>query len=393
MKIENAQIYLGSTHQYAQHHEVEESLIEGTSKPGTVWSADNLENGSVYQHKESHDYLELSTEAQFMQLSQSSMKAPDFLPSTDSSLRTEPSVPVIPTEFPKMISGIAPTEAAVEITPPHEARLQLLIAMIEVITGKKFDFSNIRHFKQPEEAANKVAQEMVNPSAVESNTSEYGFAYHYSETYSESEQTQFNAQGIIHTADGKEINISLELNMSREFTRHHNIDIRAGAAEVKDPLVINFNGASAQLTEEKFSFDIDNDGTEDQISFVGPNSGFLALDNNQDGIINNGSELFGALSGNGFAELAQYDEDNNNFIDENDRIYNKLRIWTQSNEGNQQLIALGQAGIGAIYLGYTSTPFEIKDANNQLQGVVKSSSIYLSDDGLTGSVQQLDLVV
>ena len=179
----------------------------------------------------------------------------------------------------------------------------------------------------------------------------------------------------------------------RKTLFHHSIDIRAGAAQLKDPLVINFNGTAAQLTDEKISFDIDADGTEDQISFVGPNSGFLALDKNQDGKINNGSELFGALSGNGFADLAQFDEDNNGFIDENDSIYNKLRIWTRDPEGNNQLIALGSANVGAIYLSHNNTPFEIKDADNQLQGVVRASGIYLGDDGSVGTVQQLDLVV
>jgi len=392
MKIENAQIFLGSAHQYAQHHEVEESLVEGISKPGTTWSAENLKQGMIYQRKESFDHLELSAEAQLMQTAQYTNKIPESLqPLRDQSPQLGPESPVtvaMPTIEPQ---GIIAADEPVELTPEDDAKLQLVIAMIEIITGKKIEFTNISNFEQPSEAATNAKQEAI--ESTEAITGEYGFAYHYSETYSESEQTQFTAQGIIQTADGKEIAINLELNMSRDFVSHHSVDIRAGAAQLKDPLVINFSGTAAQLTDEKIAFDIDADGAEDQISFVGPNSGFLALDKNNDGKINDGSELFGALSGNGFSDLAQFDEDNNNFIDENDSIYNKLRIWTRDPEGNNQLIALGRANVGAIYLGYSSTPFEIKDVDNQLQGIVRASGIYVGDDGSVGTVQQLDLVV
>ena len=47
------------------------------------------------------------------------------------------------------------------------------------------------------------------------------------------------------------------------------------------------------ISDQKFKFDINADGKEDDISFVGKGSGFLALDKNGDGKINDGSELFG----------------------------------------------------------------------------------------------------
>ncbi len=39
--------------------------------------------------------------------------------------------------------------------------------------------------------------------------------------------------------------------------------------------------------------------------------------------INDGSELFGTSSGDGFKDLATYDEDENGWIDENDSIFSK----------------------------------------------------------------------
>jgi hypothetical protein len=216
--------------------------------------------------------------------------------------------------------------------------------------------------------------------------------YDYYESHYESEATSFSAEGVVRTADGKQINISLELNMSREFFTEQSINIRAGDA-LKDPLVINFDGNAAQLTQREFSFDIDADGRSDQIAFVQPGSGFLALDKNADGMINDGSELFGPQTGNGFEELAAYDLDNNQWIDENDAIYEGLRIWSKDSDGNDQLVALGERGVGAIYLGRIDTPFLLKDSANETLGAVQESGIYLQEEGGVGTIQRLDLVV
>lgn len=51
---------------------------------------------------------------------------------------------------------------------------------------------------------------------------------------------------------------------------------------------------------------------------VRPGGVFLALDKNGDSVINDGKELFGAATGQGFKELAIYDSDKNYWIDEND---------------------------------------------------------------------------
>lgn len=120
---------------------------------------------------------------------------------------------------------------------------------------------------------------------------------------------------------------------------------------------------------------------------------FLALDRNGNGTIDNGQELFGATSGNGFNELAAFDADGNQFIDSGDPIYNRLRIWSKDQEGNDNLVALGQQQIGAIYLGHMATPFSLKNAQNQLAGQVQASSFFLREDGSSGSIQQIDLVV
>ena len=39
------------------------------------------------------------------------------------------------------------------------------------------------------------------------------------------------------------------------------------------------------------------------------------------------------------------------------------------------------------------TLFDLKDSNNALLGQIRSSSVYLTDDGKAGTVQQVDLTV
>jgi hypothetical protein len=50
-------------------------------------------------------------------------------------------------------------------------------------------------------------------------------------------------------------------------------------------------------------------------------------------------------------------------------------------------------GIGAISLSNVASPFSIKDANNDLQGQVRASGIYLRENGGVGSLQQIDLTI
>jgi hypothetical protein len=220
----------------------------------------------------------------------------------------------------------------------------------------------------------------------------WGIIYEYYESHYEQEQTNFSADGTIVTADGQEISFQARVTMSREFFSEEHLSLRAGDA-LKDPLVINFSGAAAALSDTRFAFDIDHDGATDQIHFVGPGSGFLALDRNGDEIINDGSELFGPRSGEGFAELQQFDSDGNGWIDENDAIYDRLRIWTRDEAGQSHLFSLGQKGVGAIYLEHVDTPFALKDESNNLQGQVRSTGVFISENGATGTIQQIDLAV
>jgi hypothetical protein len=265
--------------------------------------------------------------------------------------------------------------------------------MVKQITGHDFKlFSPAALAANTDADLSNVDIEATPPPANQQPSAGFGLVYEHHTVYQESESASFSAAGTIETQDGKSIDFSVKLNLSREFRLETNLTITAGDPEKKvDPLVINFDGNAAELSQTRFEFDLDANGTTEQIATLRPGSGYLALDKNQDGVVNNGSELFGPNSGNGFSELTKYDNDNNGFIDEADPIYNSLRIWQRHEDGSQQLIALGDKNIGAIYLGHATTPFQLRTADNKSLGEVTDTGVYLTEDGKVGTIQQINL--
>ena len=221
------------------------------------------------------------------------------------------------------------------------------------------------------------------------NYMEYGYQ-------SETEETTFSTTGTVKTADGREITFDLSMTMSRSFEeayfKSESFFHPQSQSVLCDPLVINLNTDAANVTDQKFYFDLDADGELDEISTLAPGSGFLALDKNGDGIINDGSELFGTKSGDGFADLAAYDSDGNGWIDENDPIFDKLRIWTKDASGKDVLCALGKAGVGAIYLGNAHTDFALNSSkDNSTNALIRKTGIFLYENGSCGTVQHVDM--
>jgi hypothetical protein len=217
-----------------------------------------------------------------------------------------------------------------------------------------------------------------------------GDSFELSATYIEAQALNFSTTAYIKS-DEAEMEVELNVSLSRSFVRQTKISIEDVKA-LQDPLILDLNGSFGSLSSKTFAFDIDSDGEEDQISMLNKGSGFLALDKNLNYKIDDGSELFGAKSGNGFEELRAYDDDKNGWIDENDKIFNKLRIWKKS-QNSDELIALGQVGIGAIFLGDVSTPFDLKTLSNEQLGVMRSSSFFLFENGKAGIISQIDLAV
>ncbi len=284
-----------------------------------------------------------------------------------------------------------------ELSPEDKMKIALIKSLLASLTGKEIEFS-ITDLRIPKEPGEAISLANPNNTTVDANAisppEAASLEYQLSETFYQQENSQFQAKGLVKTSDGREIKIDIALNMSRELTQQSQFSLRMGAA-LKDPLVISFDGRAAELSQQRFEFDLTIDGQKEWIPRLGNNSAFLALDRNGDGKINDGSELFGAKTGDGFKELAQYDDDGNGWIDENDLIFDQLKLWLKPGTGDsQQLVSLREAGIGAIYLGNASTPFTLNNSlGDERLGVIRSTGIYVSEQGKAGIIQHVDLSI
>jgi hypothetical protein len=180
-----------------------------------------------------------------------------------------------------------------------------------------------------------------------------------------------------------------QLSQQRIDVQTSSTSLRAGdAAKKVDPLVLNLDNAPVAFSGTQ-NFDVNADGVAETVARLDAGHAYLALDRNGNGAIDDGSELFGPATGNGFGELQAQDSDGNGWIDEGDAAYSQLRLWSPANDA---LTGLAAAGVGAIALQNVSTPFAVTAAG-QIQGTVARTGIYLREDGGVGTVQHVDLTV
>ncbi|QWR76949.1 hypothetical protein [Candidatus Magnetomonas plexicatena] len=272
----------------------------------------------------------------------------------------------------------------------------ILKLILEKMTGKKIDISNIAdaaNGNQPQDsAANKIQQPQSSPTPVTQQPQQnWALSYTSHDVHQERQDYAFNAQGIIKTQDGQDIKFSIGVNMSYEHSSESSVSLSAGNVKLSDPLVINFGGNASDLTGGTFNFDLNSNGKDVKMPMTGSGSGFLALDLNNDGVINNGKELFGPATGNGFSELSAYDEDKNKWIDEKDSVFNKLSVLRKSQNGDTVLSSLKDSGVAAIYLDSIGGHFNYKDGAGNLLGKLASMGLYTKNDGTVGTIEQVDM--
>lgn len=287
-------------------------------------------------------------------------------------------------------NSIASEVSADNLDSSLDPKLMSIIRALEMLTGKKIDTSFLKQVHSNGEGRtlegdSKGATDEIRPLG-------WGIDYSYNRTEIHEESLKFSAQGNVKTEGGKSIDFSLAMSMKSSIEISESLSFKAGDA-LTDPLVINFGSDTVSISDVKKEFDLDLDTKSDKFSFVGSGSGFLAIDKNSDGVINDGSELFGPTKGNGFNELSAYDSDHNNWIDENDDVFNSLVIWTKDEQGKENLFSLKDKNIGALYLGKANTQFDLNDSNKNMQGVMRESSIFLKENGKVGTMQEVDLKV
>ncbi|WP_018713971.1 hypothetical protein, partial [Campylobacter ureolyticus] len=149
-----------------------------------------------------------------------------------------------------------------------------------------------------------------------------------------------------------------------------------------DPIVIDMDGDGIELLpmDGTINFDHDNNGFKEATGWVSGDDALLALDKNKNGIIDNGSELFGDhSSSNGFEELKKYDLNSDGFINKDDEIWYELVLWQDKNANGisdeGELTKLSESKIKAIDLRYTNVSKEFLENH-----IKQTTKVIFSDE-------------
>ncbi|MHB9117732.1 MAG: hypothetical protein ACYC2R_05615 [Burkholderiales bacterium] len=288
----------------------------------------------------------------------------------------------------KQALALRPADTGAAARPVDSAQpraIQMLLEILDGIVPGQDSTLGVEAFRP--------AARSVNTHFGAADTNAFTVEFLRKEKTTQTEQADFAAQGRVTTQDGRQIDFDFHSNLSRETAKETDTGGVYRLEKLKDPLAVNLDGKGIRLTDGRTAFDLQGDGCVAQIPKLASGSGFLVLDANGNGKADSGLELFGTRSGNGFADLAAWDKDRNGWIDENDGVYGKLRIWQMDGQGGPALKTLKECGIGAIYLGKAATEFSHIDPAGQLLGQVRASGVFLKEDGTAGLVQQIDLAV
>jgi hypothetical protein len=278
-----------------------------------------------------------------------------------------------------------------------DLRLQIIKDIIEIMTGKKIDILDPAEIAPQGDAAPAPASAeekgQADSAAGPRTPQGWGVDYYFNETHYSREGTSFSASGGVKTADGRIVDFNITLEMSRESLDRRTVAIKAGDA-LLDPLMIDFSGLGVSFSEAKFEFDLTASGEGKLMAAPGAGCGFLAYDKNGNGIIDNGSELFGPSSGGGFNELAGLDCDGNGWIDENDAAFSSLKIWQKTADGSDIVSGLLEKDVGALYCGSAATLFDLTAGESRaMAGRLKETGVWLKESGGVGVLQEVDMVV
>ena len=152
--------------------------------------------------------------------------------------------------------------------------------------------------------------------------------------------------------------------------------------------------------ENGVNFDMDVNGFAEKTGWITGDDVFLALDRNEDGIINNGGELFGdrtllengQYASSGFEALAEFDANVDGIINAHDQVYNSLMLWQDKNQDGisteDELTTLSNAGIAEIHLEYTNVDSTHEESGSLLANISKA----VFEDGTETSVGEFKFV-
>ncbi len=161
------------------------------------------------------------------------------------------------------------------------------------------------------------------------------------------------------------------------------------------PLVLDLDGDGVETVgvDQGTYFDHDGNGFAENTGWVGVDDGLLVRDLNENGVIDDGTELFGnnsvlssgATAENGFEALADLDSNEDGTFNSSDTAWNSVKVWKDADQDGitdeGELITLENAGVTGINLNYTSQ--NTTDVNNNEH---KQTGTFTTTDNTTSTI-------
>ncbi|MCP8464201.1 hypothetical protein NK553_09600, partial [Pseudomonas sp. ZM23] len=194
--------------------------------------------------------------------------------------------------------------------------------------------------------------------------------------------------GIAGAIYGDDVGGRIWDTVSQYFTSANSFVLRA------DPLVLDLDGDGIETVDSTagITFDFDGDGLKTGTGWAAKDDGFLALDRNGDGKIDNGAELFGVdflksngqKATNGFDALKDLDSNGDGVFDANDTQFANVRVWQDLNQDGvsqvNELKSLADHHITSINLTATASN------QNSNGNIISAIGSFVRDDGSIGAV-------
>lgn len=175
-----------------------------------------------------------------------------------------------------------------------------------------------------------------------------------------------------------------------------------------DPLTLDLDNDGietiASSSTNPILFDHDGDGIKTGTGWIASDDGFLALDRNSNGAIDNGTELFGDATpvtatfpsgstytykaADGFVALKAEDTNHDGKVDSADANWNQLRVWRDLNQDGLsqagELFTLNALGISSFNVDKTANSQTLANGNQ-----IADLGSYTKTDGTQGTMGEV----
>jgi len=280
---------------------------------------------------------------------------------------------------------------------PKDVKLQLMILVLERFFGHSIDISDFSLNPSEKEISSDMSSVIDVSSTTSSTLIELdGQSFQQDDLLSveiwqsHEQNLNYQVQGKFNV-NGQKLTLNYSLSLSSKSISYSKIEMSAAA--LKDPLLVQFGEQGLGDIKGQKDFAINQDNVLDELPIFSGDVGYLVYDRNNNQQADDGSELFGPKTGQGFVELAQLDSNKNGFIDVEDQHFDQLYLWQPSDGNNptEQWLSLKDAKIQVISLSAINTPFDFYDQQGNIQAQLRQSSFAIDESGLGRGVHQVDV--